>query len=69
MHAYNAHREAQEQLLAALREAFAGPRDGIDTNRWGHWMRKFAGRIADDLKFVKDDTTVGHHGTRWRLAR
>ena len=69
MHAYNAHREAQNQLLAALREAFAGPRDGIDTSRWGQWMRKFAGRIADGLKFVKDDTTVGHHGTRWRLAR
>ena len=37
MHAYNAHREAQAQLLVALREAFAGSRDGIDTRRWGQW--------------------------------
>jgi len=67
--AYNAHREAQSQLLAALREAFAGAREGIDTSRWGQWMRKFAGRIAGGLKFVKDTTSVGHHGTRWRLSR
>jgi hypothetical protein len=39
------------------------------TSRWGQCMRKFAGRIADGLTFVKDDTAVGHHRTRSVEAR
>ena len=63
--AYHAHRDAQEQLLAVLRAAFPSGRDGIDTNKWGFWMRRFAGRMTDGLKFVKDGVTDGT--SRWRL--
>ena len=67
-HAYHAHRASQEQLFAALREAFAAPRDGIDTNKWGYWMRKFKGRVAGGMRFEKADS-LSHQAVQWKLAK
>ena len=69
--AYLTHKEHQEQLLAALREAFPSGRDGINAHALGNWMRRFAGRLTDGLKFVKvsTDHSSRHHGVAWKLTR
>ena len=54
------HKEHQEQLLAALREAFPSGRDGINTHSMGNWLRRFDGRLTDGLKFAKEG--IGHGG-------
>ncbi len=38
----------------------------VDTNRMGYWLRKFAGRVANGKRFVRDEG--GTHGTaRWKV--
>jgi len=67
--AYLVHKAAQEGLLAALREAFPAGRDGINAHAMGNWMRKFAGRLTDGLKFIKTEG-LAHGGiARWKLTR
>jgi putative DNA primase/helicase len=67
--AYLAHKEHQERLLGALREAFPAGRDGINTHAWGHWMRRFEGRLTDGLKFVRTPGLSHYNTARWRLAQ
>ena len=66
--AYLAHKAHQEQLLAALREAFPAGRDGINTHSLGNWIRRFSGRLTDGLKFVKAEGQ-DHGVARWKLSR
>jgi putative DNA primase/helicase len=59
---------AYDTLCEVLREAFPG-RGGamIDTYRWGIWMRKFAGRVVDRMRFVKDEGNTGG-AIRWQIS-
>ena len=66
--AYLTHKEHQEQLLAALREAFPSGREDINTHAMGYWLRRSDGRLTDGLKFAKEG--AGHGGVaRWKLGR
>jgi putative DNA primase/helicase len=70
--AYNAHKECQETLLAALRDGFAAGKDGVNTHAWGNWMRRFAGRVSGGLRFerVKEDEKTKHKGAlQWKLVK
>lgn len=59
----------QEELLTVLQEAFPG-RGGkgseIDTGKWGYWMRKYAGRVTDNKKFI--DAGKHKNVTMWQLV-
>jgi putative DNA primase/helicase len=67
--AHRMHLEHQEQLLAALRDAFPSGRDGINTHLMGNWLRKAEGRLTAGLKFAKAEGTGHGGGILWRLTR
>ena len=67
---YHAHKASQEGLLAALRDGFAAGKDGVDTHKWGQWMRKLEGRQSGGLRFVKaKEEALSHKVLRWRLSK
>jgi putative DNA primase/helicase len=64
----DAVKDASPELRDALKEAFPG-RGGaeIDTTRFGYWMRRFAGRVADKMRFVKEEG-LQHSAVRWKIS-
>jgi len=72
--AYGNHKEHQDALLAALREAFGKGSAPIDTHALGNWMRAFDGRMADGLRFEKATDEHGkvqhdHGAVLWKLTQ
>ena len=64
----DAVREARPEFRDTLKEHFPA-RGGaeIDNYKFGNWLRKFTGRVADGRRFVKDEGST--HGTiRWKIA-
>ena len=52
-------------FLLTMREHFPS-RGGaeVDTARFGYWLRKFVGRVANGKRFVKDEGNT-HGSIRW----
>ena len=72
--AYFAHKEHQETLLTVLRDGFAAGKDGVDSHKWGIWMRRFEGRQSGGLRFVRakdqDGKPILRHSTNvWKLSQ
>jgi putative DNA primase/helicase len=54
------------RLRDVLMETWGRGKD-IDTGRWGQWMKRYAGRIADGMMFAKSD--VSHSAVQWKLVK
>ena len=61
--AYSTHKEHQEALLAALREAFGKGGAPMTPTPWANWMRAFDGRMANGLRLRKRRTSAGRSST------
>lgn len=65
----DAVRDAMPEFREVLKQEFPS-RGGaeVDTTRMGYWLRRFQKRIANGMRFVKEDGGT-HHSNRWYLER
>src|SRR5262249_1390522 len=61
--------EASKDLLEAITEVAPGKDGGFDAKRFGHWLARMDGRVADGLKLIKHQERDRHRGKpQWFVA-